>query len=205
MTSLPDSSMPLVLANAPARLEQLVAEAWPDCARGEGVDPAQVRVVVYSRGGGHALGYEATISHLTLPARVAAIDRALSRLADELEWRLLVVDREGGLRVLGWAAAEMWRHVSPSGIVVWQGPDRGERMMRGLRRERYLVALSDLDPVDPRRRAYEDAAFAAREERDRAAGVGMVGDAKRAHGEDVARMHAESWERDERARARRTR
>ena len=63
-----------------------------------------------------------------------------------------------------------------------------------------LVALADIDPADPRRRAYEDAAYAAREARARAAGVGVVPNAKRQHGEDVARATAEGWEREQRAR-----
>jgi hypothetical protein len=88
---------------SPADLSELVAEAWPDVVRTSERHPGSLSHYKPSIHDG------AHIVVIWAPGETqeerADIRRALSALGDVLEDAGLIVDREAGLRVVGWAAA----------------------------------------------------------------------------------------------------
>lgn len=147
---------PLTLPVDPATLDRLAAEEWPDAARQHGVDPDRV-LVDATRDGTLIARWSLAAGWRGGEHEEPAALRALSSLADALEWRGLVVARDGAaVRVVGWAAAPADPDVEPEWTNACAHP---------LRRYRGLVRIASLDPWDPRRKAHEDAVAAARLER----------------------------------------
>ena len=143
---------PIFLPILARELAAIIREEWPDAARqhmtpgstalaGLGADALADGTIVFTLDGRQ---------WVTATGSPAAL-RALSSLADRLEHRGVVVSREGGVRVIGWAvAASEWR-------------DPGSKVVR--LRGSYVVAVRHLDAIDPRRIAYDAEVMRAQEER----------------------------------------
>lgn len=139
---------PLTLPITSPALSAIIAEEWPGergVTRLAGVDPESIRAETVGA------GYLNWTSDEPVEGMLRAVaDRALLSLADALEARGLVVDREGGVRVRGWVAIAyrvlcddercMARH------------DHGDRLRR----------IIDLPPSDPRRSAHDSDVLRAR-------------------------------------------
>lgn len=133
----------LTLPISPSALSAIIAAEWQGergVARLAGVDPESIRAETVGA------GYLNWTSDEPVEGMSRAVaDRALLSLADALEARGLVVDREGGVRVKGWAAehargVDFIRHDTVNG----------------------LVRIIDLPPSDPRRSAHDSEVLRAR-------------------------------------------
>lgn len=142
-------------------LSAIIAEEWPGergVAKLAGVDPDLIRVVfedLWTIGG---FDLETDVVEPTKQAynyaRATDVKRAircaLLSLADALEARGLVVDREGGVRVRGWAATDSLRYGLPKMLRRW-------------------VDLEAASPWDPGVKAWRESVLRSRLSRDDAA------------------------------------